>query len=102
MENPVARKISLAEEQLQDSGSTSKINVEVGVGGGVLVCGPALGSWRRQRVVVMSLRPWFFLLCMARQVCLLMMVVNKLVCLSLSQFHKLVCTPQQEEQVVNY
>lgn len=33
MENPVARKISLAEEHLQDSGSTSKINVEVGVGG---------------------------------------------------------------------
>lgn len=44
--------------------------------------GPAVGSWERQRVLVVGTghgKPMSFLLCMARQISLSMMVANKLV-----------------------
>lgn len=63
---------------------------------GVLVCEASCGKLEQAEGgsgVTRNGRPLSFLLCMARQVCLLMMVVNKLVHLSLSWFHKLVYNP---------
>ena len=64
----------------------------------MFVCELPMGNWNRHKVAAVSLDmvvggALFFLLCIARQVCLLMMAISKLVRL----FHRLVFTPQQEE-----